>query len=197
MLRLVGGVVGKTGPTYNRGKHAPRRYSRFGVRTHGRTRDCAGTSSADPNLKFEVATLKPSPAGQERTGPCGIRPQPGGQSYSADCMSLKGFLNVIYRVEARPDHRRSGVGGQLTRFEMRGKAEKPSNALMELHVMLRNSFPHRAVQAAVPLSSRKKRASDLRADGGMGADGPGAEHRMRRRTRATPGSIRRRRSFFT
>ena len=67
---------------------------------------------ADPNLKFEVATLKPSPAGQERTGPCGIRPQPGGQSYSADCMSLKGFLNVIYPYQARPDYRRSGVGGQ-------------------------------------------------------------------------------------
>ena len=91
---------------------------------------------ADPNLKFEVATLKPSPAGQERTGPCGIRPQPGGQSYSADCMSLKGFLNVIYRI--KPDQVTGGPAwADNDRFEMRGKAEKPSSA-DELHVMLKN-----------------------------------------------------------
>jgi uncharacterized protein (TIGR03435 family) len=91
---------------------------------------------ADPNLKFEVATLKASPAGQERTGPCGIRPQPGGQRYSADCTSLKGFLTVIYRL--RPDQITGGPGwADNDRFEMRGKAEKPSNP-DELHMMLRN-----------------------------------------------------------
>jgi uncharacterized protein (TIGR03435 family) len=91
---------------------------------------------ADPNLKFEVATLKPSPAGQERTGPCGIRPQPGGQAYSADCTSLKGFLTVIYRI--KPDQISGGPAwADNDRFEMRGKAEKPSSA-DELHVMLRN-----------------------------------------------------------
>jgi uncharacterized protein (TIGR03435 family) len=91
---------------------------------------------ADPNLKFEVATLKASPAGQERTGPCGIRAQPGGQRYSADCISLKGLLTVIYRI--RTDQVTGGpVWADNDRFEMRGKAEKPSN-LDELHVMLRN-----------------------------------------------------------
>jgi uncharacterized protein (TIGR03435 family) len=91
---------------------------------------------ADPNLKFEVATLKASPAGQERTGPCGIRPQPGGQTYSADCTSLKGFLTVVYRI--KPDQITGGPAwADNDRFEMRGKAEKPSNA-DELHVMLRN-----------------------------------------------------------
>src|SRR5215469_839260 len=79
---------------------------------------------ADPNLKFAVATLKASPAGQERTGPCGIRPQPGGQTYSADCTSLKGFLRVIYRI--RPDQVTGGPGwADNDRIEMRGKAEKP------------------------------------------------------------------------
>ncbi|MGA7238917.1 MAG: TIGR03435 family protein [Bryobacteraceae bacterium] len=91
---------------------------------------------ADPNLKFEVATMKTSPPGQERTGPCGIRPQPGGQSYSADCMSLKGFLTVIYRI--KPDQVTGGPAwADSDRFEMRGKAEKSSSA-DELHVMLRN-----------------------------------------------------------
>jgi uncharacterized protein (TIGR03435 family) len=91
---------------------------------------------ADPNLKFEVSTLKPSPAGQEQTGPCGIRPQPGGQAYSADCATLQTMITAIYRV--KPDQVTGGPGWvESDRFEMRGKAEKPSSA-DELHVMLKN-----------------------------------------------------------
>jgi uncharacterized protein (TIGR03435 family) len=61
--------------------------------------------------------------------------------YSADCTSLKGFLMVIYRL--KPDQVIGGPGwADSDRFEMRGKAEKPSNA-DELHVMLRNLLVER------------------------------------------------------
>ncbi len=94
----------------------------------------------DPNIKFEVATVKPTASGQP-AGPCGIRPQPGGQTYSVECMPLKTVLTVIFRL--KPDQITGGPGWmESDRFDIRGKAEKPSSN-DELHTMMENLLVER------------------------------------------------------
>jgi uncharacterized protein (TIGR03435 family) len=91
-----------------------------------------------PDLRFEVASLKPSD-GQGQGG--GIRPTPGGQRYQATNCPIKLMIQVAYRVKAE-----QVVGGpgwlDTDRFDMEAKAEKPSNA-DELHVMLMNLLVER------------------------------------------------------
>jgi len=86
-----------------------------------------------PDLRFEVASLKPS---LEQGPGGGIRPAPGGQRYQARNCPIKLMIQVAYRVKAEQI-----VGGpewlSTDRFDMDAKAEKPSNA-DELHMMLMN-----------------------------------------------------------
>jgi len=95
-------------------------------------------ASIPPDLKFEVASLKPS-TGQGRGG--GIRPAPGGQRYVATNCPIKMMIQVAYRVKADQI-----VGGPAwldsDRFDLEAKAEKPSTA-DELHVMLINMLQDR------------------------------------------------------
>jgi uncharacterized protein (TIGR03435 family) len=91
-----------------------------------------------PDLKFEVASLKPSPP-DVRGG--GIRPAQGGERYDANGVSLRLLITVAYRVKA--DQVVGGPGWMDTdRFDMHAKAEKPSNA-EELHIMLQNLLAER------------------------------------------------------
>jgi uncharacterized protein (TIGR03435 family) len=97
--------------------------------------------SAQPlatTLKFEVASLKPSPAGG-RGG--GIRPAPGGERYLATNMPLKSLIITAYRVKA--DQVAGGPGWIDTDpYDMNAKADKPSS-VEELHVMLQNLLADR------------------------------------------------------
>src|SRR5580700_10167182 len=91
-----------------------------------------------PDLRFEVASLKPS-VGQGQGG--GIRPAPGGQRYVAVNCPIKLMIQVAYRVKGEQI-----VGGprwlDTDRFDLEAKAEKPSSA-DELHVMLINMLVDR------------------------------------------------------
>ncbi len=91
-----------------------------------------------PDLRFDVASLKPS-EGLEPGG--GIRPEPGGQTYKATNCPIKTMIQVAYRVKADQI-----VGGpawlDTDRFDMEARAEKPSSA-DELHVMLINMLMDR------------------------------------------------------
>jgi uncharacterized protein (TIGR03435 family) len=85
------------------------------------------------NLKFEVASLKPSkpdsPGG-------GIQPAPGGERYVASGVTLRVLIIVAYRF--RPDQIVGGPPWMNTeRYDMNAKAERPAN-VDELHVMLQN-----------------------------------------------------------
>src|SRR5450432_2805332 len=86
-----------------------------------------------PDLRFEVASMKPS----EALGPnFGIRPAPGGQRYAASNCPIKLMIQVAYRV--KPEQVIGGPAWLDTdRFDLQAKAEKPSTA-EELHVMLMN-----------------------------------------------------------
>ncbi len=91
-----------------------------------------------PDLRFEVASLKPS-TGKEEGG--GIRPTPGGQRYVALNCPIKLMIQAAYRIKA--DQIVGGPGWLHTdRFDMAAKAEKPSSA-DELHVMLMNLLADR------------------------------------------------------
>jgi uncharacterized protein (TIGR03435 family) len=91
-----------------------------------------------PQLKFEVATVKPSPSGS-RGG--GIRPAPGGERYIASNITLKALITVAYRI--RPDQVIGGPGWIDTDiYDMNAKAERPSS-LEELHLMLQDLLADR------------------------------------------------------
>ena len=93
-----------------------------------------------PDLKFEVASLKPSPPdGGGRPG--GIRPAAGGQRYEATNCPLKLMIQVAYRVKGEQIVGGPGwIDSQL--FDMQGIAARPSNG-DELHVMLMNLLVER------------------------------------------------------
>jgi uncharacterized protein (TIGR03435 family) len=97
----------------------------------------AQAPAVDPNLKFEVASIKPSVGGAGGQ----IRPAPGGQRYVANGVPLSLMLMVAYRIKAD-----QLIGGPAwitaDRFEMDAKAEKPSTA-EELRMMLRNLLTER------------------------------------------------------
>src|ERR1700743_2360267 len=50
-----------------------------------------------PDMKFEVASLKP---GDPNPQVAGIRPAPGGERYVATAVTLKTMLTVAYRIRA-------------------------------------------------------------------------------------------------
>jgi uncharacterized protein (TIGR03435 family) len=90
-----------------------------------------------PDLRFEVASLKPAKANQQG----GIRPAPGGQRYEAINCPIKVMIEVAYRIKT--DQIMGGPAWlDYDRFDMEAKAEKPSSA-DELHVMLMNMLVDR------------------------------------------------------
>lgn len=100
-------------------------------------RSAQSPENVSPTLKFEVATLKPSPPIEKAGGGFyGIRPTPGGERYEARQCPLTMMLTVAYRIKADQI-----VGGpdwmNTARFDMTAKAEKPAT-VDELHVMLKN-----------------------------------------------------------
>src|SRR3954451_7397350 len=80
---------------------------------------CGQDPPADPAaLRFEVASLKASPAGG-RGG--GIRPAPGGERYLGNNVSLQVLMMVAYRVKA--DQIVGGPGWTLTEgYDLTAKA---------------------------------------------------------------------------
>jgi uncharacterized protein (TIGR03435 family) len=100
---------------------------------------CAqGRAPIPTDLKFEVASLKPSQPGG-RGG--GIRPAQGGERYVATNITLRLMMMVAYQMKAEqisggPEWMNTDL------FDMNAKAEKPSNA-DELHVMLQNLLAER------------------------------------------------------
>jgi uncharacterized protein (TIGR03435 family) len=91
-----------------------------------------------PDLRFEVASLKPSNATGQGAG---IRPAPGGQRYEAVNCPIKLMIQVACRIKA--DQITGGPNWLETdRFDMQAKAEKPSSA-DELHIMLMNMLADR------------------------------------------------------
>jgi uncharacterized protein (TIGR03435 family) len=91
-----------------------------------------------PSLTFEVASIKPSPAGATIGQ---IRPSPGGERYLANNVPLMLMIAVAYRIKAD-----QVIGGpdwiNADRFDMNAKAEKPST-VEELHTMLMNLLADR------------------------------------------------------
>ena len=91
----------------------------------------AQSPASSSGIKFEVASIKPTPPGTAITG---IQPAPGGQRYLATNVNLKFMIQTAYGVVAD-----QVVGGpdwiNRDRFDMDAKAERAST-IEELHVML-------------------------------------------------------------
>jgi len=104
----------------------------------GETALAQAPAQLSPDLKFEVASLKPSPPDARMVG---IRPAQGGERYEATGVPLKVLIMTAYRVRLEQI-----VGGpkwlDTDLFDMQAKAEKPSS-VDELHMMLRNLLAER------------------------------------------------------
>lgn len=91
-----------------------------------------------PDLRFEVASLKPT---QKQQPTFGIRPAPGGRRYEAWNCPIKVMLQAAYRI--KPEQI---VGGPAwlssDPYDLEAQANKPSSA-DELHVMLVNMLVDR------------------------------------------------------
>ena len=91
-----------------------------------------------PDLKFDVASLKPAQPDPQFGG---IRPAPGGQEYDGNAVSVRMMLMVAYRLKT--DQIVGGPAWMDTElFDMHAKAEKPSTP-EELHIMLINLLAER------------------------------------------------------
>jgi len=98
----------------------------------------AATLLLGGQLKFEVASLKPSAPGTP--GPM-IRPAPGGERYEATAVTLKTMIETAYRLRA--DQISGGPDWMdRDRFDLEAKAEKPSSSA-ELREMLKSVLAER------------------------------------------------------
>jgi uncharacterized protein (TIGR03435 family) len=92
-----------------------------------------GQTSIPADLRFEVASLKPSLPGKQQGG---IRPAEGGMRYVANNCSIKTMITVAYRVKNEQIvNGPAWLDSEL--YDMEAKADKPSTP-DELHVMLMN-----------------------------------------------------------
>lgn len=90
------------------------------------------------SLRFEVASVKPSPAGA-RGGMA--RPEPGGRRYRGTNLPLKAYISSAYRIKA--DQVVGAPGWVDTdRFDIEAQAEKVSS-LEEFHLMTRTLLAER------------------------------------------------------
>lgn len=95
-------------------------------------------ASLPSDLRFEVASLKPSTG--QRQG-YGIRPAPGGQRYEAWNCPIKVMIEAAYRV--KPEQIIGGPGWlDSAPYDMEAEAGKPSTS-DELHGMLINMLVDR------------------------------------------------------
>lgn len=94
-------------------------------------------SAPTPDLRFEVASIKPSAPGSKLGT---IYPAPGRQRYVGTCVSLKLMMTVAYRVNYAQISGPGWISDDL--FDVNAAAEKPSG-IEELHVMLRNMVAER------------------------------------------------------
>jgi uncharacterized protein (TIGR03435 family) len=90
------------------------------------------------DLKFEAATIKPSPPGTQGGG---VRPAPGGRRFVGSGVTLRAYLFVAYQV--KPEQI---VGGpdwvDSAYYDLNAEAEKPSS-IQDLHIMLQNFLVER------------------------------------------------------
>ena len=95
-------------------------------------------AQAPGSLKFEVASVKPSPP-DARGG--GARPEPGGLRYRGTNLPLKLYISSAYRIKA--DQVVGAPGWVDTdRFDIEAQAGKPSS-LEEFHLMTRTLLAER------------------------------------------------------
>jgi uncharacterized protein (TIGR03435 family) len=97
-----------------------------------------GPVATDTSLKFDVASLKPSPPGGIVSG---TRVDPGGQTYRATNVAIEYLMTVAWRVKTSQI-----VGGPAwvtsDRYDIIAKAQRPSS-VEELHTMLKNLLTER------------------------------------------------------
>jgi uncharacterized protein (TIGR03435 family) len=86
-----------------------------------------------PDLKFEVASFKPSPPDAQAGGI--IRPLPGNQTYIGTNMPLISYIMIAYTL--RDTQISGGPSWLVDRFDMKAKADHPCT-VEELHIMLQN-----------------------------------------------------------
>ena len=87
------------------------------------------------SLKFEVASIKPTPTGEQYDG---VHPAPGGRRYTGKGMPLRTYLYVAYQVrEEQITGGPNWVDKDL--FDLNAEAEKPSS-IEDLHIMLQNAL---------------------------------------------------------
>jgi uncharacterized protein (TIGR03435 family) len=99
----------------------------------------AHSAPEDPShLTFEVATIKPSEPGLQFGM---IKPLPGGDGYTAQNMTVKTMISLMYRVPGR-----QVIGGpdwlSSDRFDVEAKADR-AYSVDELHEMFRNLLAER------------------------------------------------------
>lgn len=106
---------------------------------------CLAAAFAQPQtenrapLKFEVASIKPSPPGPRDFA--GIRPLAGGQTYVAHSVPLRLMIKLMYKItDDQIVGGPSWMSDQL--WDVDAKAEKASN-LDQLHEMFRNLLADR------------------------------------------------------
>jgi uncharacterized protein (TIGR03435 family) len=101
-----------------------------------------GSAQAAPqqpsNLTFEVATIKPSEPGLKFGM---IKPLPGGDGYTAQNLSVKNMISVVYRVPWRQI-----IGGpdwlSSEHFDVEAKTDR-AYSVEDLHEMFRNLLAER------------------------------------------------------
>ena len=86
--------------------------------------------------EFEVATIKPSAPLKGGSDFAGIRPLPGGQSYTAKNVPVRLVIRLMYH---RSEHQLSGGPSWINtdRWDIDAKADHPAS-VDELHVMFQN-----------------------------------------------------------
>lgn len=119
-------------------------------------------STLKSDLRFEVASFKPSTAGRKDYG---IRPAPGGQRYEAWNCPIKVMLEAAYRI--KPEQIVGAPGWfDSEPYDMEAKADKPAST-DDLHAMLINLLVDR-LQLKLHRESRDMRRYALSVD----KDGP-------------------------
>lgn len=96
-----------------------------------------GLFAQPPDLRFEVASIKPSAPGSKLGS---IYPAPGRRRYVGTSVSLKLMMTVAYHLNYEQISGPGWISDEL--FDVNAAAEKPST-IEELHTMLRNMVEER------------------------------------------------------
>ena len=98
----------------------------------------AAFAQPNPQLTFEVGSVKRSPPGETN---CGVRPAPGGERYVAACLPLRNIISTaswirFYQVIGGPNWLDNDP------YDITGVAARPST-ISELHIMMQNLLVER------------------------------------------------------